>query len=191
MSPELVFVIGCFGLGLVIAFALWAYSRDTLMQADLMALRDQLDAIPGFSGTPAHLSMRKAIGEIAELAPTLSLPIMIVYGKLYYKPLSPTAPQKSIQDLLESPAMILAAYNAYPAAVKDILCQILAKLLTYVIFWPPNALLILFVAIRMQLSRKTDLAILVKRELQLILKPLQPATSKSWGGDIGTSQAFR
>ncbi len=84
MSPESMLVLGCLGLGMVIAYTLWASVRVTLLQLDLRKIICDLDDDARASGTiddPYYHMTREFVNLIILAAPYFSLPVALLFLK--------------------------------------------------------------------------------------------------------------
>lgn len=82
MRPEFVLVLGCLGLGLVIAYALWASVRVTLLQLDLRNIIRDMDAAArarGAADDPLYLTTRKSIHQLIVGAPYLYISLVLIF----------------------------------------------------------------------------------------------------------------
>lgn len=115
------FLLGCFGLSLVISYLMWCRIRLWSYRQDLFAIRDELwDAMraKGTLDLPEHRDLRDAINSLVRLAPYLSLPTIayaIFHGRKSLEPFfAPTSPNVEIIEFK------LAALSR---TVKFLLCD--------------------------------------------------------------------
>lgn len=87
MNPEYALVLGCSGLGLVIAYGFWSSSRRTVFTADLLTIRDELDAAVASRGTSedqGYKATRAYINGLLRLSPNLLTNLIGVLLMLYW-----------------------------------------------------------------------------------------------------------
>jgi hypothetical protein len=80
MTPETQLILGCFGLGLGLAYAWWARVRDDVLVLDLAAILDRLDEkvkARGLSADPLYLHAREFMGLLIRSAPYLAPEIFL------------------------------------------------------------------------------------------------------------------
>src|SRR5258705_316114 len=75
MTPEIKFVLACFGMSLVITYAWWCHFRTLILRGRLFLIRDQLWDVmcaKGMLDDPAHLEMRNVINSLISAASTMN-----------------------------------------------------------------------------------------------------------------------
>jgi hypothetical protein len=80
MSPEIRFVLICFGISLVISYTWWCHVRAWILRVRLFEIRDRLwDAARAADrlDDPAHREMREVLNSLIDLAPKLSWPTFL------------------------------------------------------------------------------------------------------------------
>lgn len=145
MNPEIALILGCAGLGFVIAFALWGFVRNTLLEADILALRDKLDAMAaakGLNDTHVHLSYRKLFFSVLPLAQR-SLASMMLNHWLTRNTDSPKVKVISLDERVEELTPAWHEFKLkYPDIVKEIAFPFAFRLVAHTLLWPPNLFLI-------------------------------------------------
>ena len=151
MNPEVVFILGCTGLGFVIAFGFWGFARNTLLEADLLSLRADFDAVMakiGLSNTPAHTAFRGALIELRSIT-RLSLAAILLTEHLL----------RNHRKLTVDPAtdwkeIAVDMYKRLPQEAKMVGWRLMFRLLGHFLLWPPN-LFTLFLIVCVLLFSKT------------------------------------
>lgn len=81
MNPYIQLVIGCFGLSLVLTYAMWLHSRVWILRQDLFSIRDDLWMKmhkKNLLDHPAHREARSAINSMIRFAPLFNLFTLVV-----------------------------------------------------------------------------------------------------------------
>ena len=148
MNPEVVLILGCTGLGLVIAFGLWGYARNTLLEADLLSLRADFDAVMaknGLSSTPAHTVFRGAFIEL-RLISRLSFASMFLSSHMILNCQKSTEEAaKDWEEIKEKWPIVVELYKNLPEEAKMVGRRLAFRLLGHFLLWPPNLLLLVSV----------------------------------------------
>ena len=157
MNPEIVFILGCTGLGFVIAFGLWGYARNTLLEADLLSLRADFDAVMaknGLSNTPAHTAFRGALIDLRLIA-GLSWAATFFRIHMIRNHKTPTADAtKDWEGVEEKWKVAVDMYKRLPQEAKMVGWRLMFRLLGHFLLWPPN-LFTLFLIVCVMLFSKT------------------------------------
>jgi hypothetical protein len=82
MTPEIRFVLACFGISLILTYAWWCYFRAWILRVRLFLIRDELwDAMRGKEALdhPEHRQMREVINSLIAAASTMNwLPFLFI-----------------------------------------------------------------------------------------------------------------
>jgi hypothetical protein len=103
MSPESRFLIGCFGISVVITYLCWVRFRVWSLRQDLFEIRDNLwDRMEseGRLDDPAHRELRDAINSLIRIAHFLS-PLTILRILLNREKFSPLLALRENDELLK------------------------------------------------------------------------------------------
>ena len=82
MNPEIVLVLGCLGLGLLIAYVMWASVRTTILQLDILKIVSDLDAAAKATqrvDNPSYQFTRGFILGLIHLASFMSVPGFMIF----------------------------------------------------------------------------------------------------------------
>ena len=135
MRPEFQLILGCFGLGSIVAYALWSQVRVSLFRLDLGLVRDRLDSamrLRAATDDPQYRWVRVLLSGMVEIAPLLYPLSLILYYISNKRTFDRHEPEPQICD-----GSILSLYlriEKMPKEVKDALVECLMLWVRYCVF---------------------------------------------------------
>jgi hypothetical protein len=145
MRPEYVLILGCLGLSMIVAYAWWVTVSSTLLQSDLMKIRNELDAkmkARGMAEDPSYLSFRKFVNLSIHLSPYLSPAILVVAYKmrrarLKSAPSKPTTTSKPFEP---------DAITSGPPDVVEAKIRVIVRLILHLVLGSASGMVLLIAA---------------------------------------------
>lgn len=139
MSPETLLVLGCFGLGLLITYAVWCSVRGAVLQADLWEIVTELDSAMiarGEADNAGYLANRAFMTAVIEHAPSLSLPVGVLASHLNARTYQgASAPQRVMPRI--------APTGDIPQEVAEAYGKLIARLLIHWMLSPSDVAVII------------------------------------------------
>jgi len=146
MNPEIVLVLGCWGLGLTIAYGLWAVARADVLKVDLWRIIADLDVavkVKGAEDNTVYLASRSFMVELAKHSAFLSPSLWILVSRFDHRPAGPAHSTLPSID----PAALANTLEEVRGEILRALALFVLRILAHFLFSPVDAMVILWVLI--------------------------------------------
>ncbi len=85
MRPQILLILGCFGLGTIITYCWWATVRADMLRLRLAEIRDELDAAVAAKQHSSHgnyIRLRGMIDWLIRFAHCMSIPALMLHSRM-------------------------------------------------------------------------------------------------------------